>query len=137
MDRINDVVQSIRNLYNLVQKTTNDQLKFIMKNESATVAGNFDILLEEGVETGSIIITTPAAFTGTTGTIDLYGSNDGVNFAVVYQDDNVTPMSFTLATGANTYSWQIKRTLYKHYRIVYTVGDASAGTILATFIGKK
>ena len=94
------------------------------------------MIVDNGVKIGSIEIVTPSAYNGTTGTAVLQGTNDGVNWAGVLQDDNVTAMSFTLATNS-TYTWYLKAVLFKYYRIVFTHGDASAGTVSATFVGKK
>lgn len=100
-----------------------------------TVTSNASIVAD-GVKTGSIDIVTNSAYNGTTGTAVLQQSNDNTNWAGVLQDDNVTACSFTLAT-ASTYTWQLKAVLFKYYRIVYTKGDATLGTVTANFIGKK
>ncbi len=92
--------------------------------------------MSDGVKFGSIVIATDASYNGTTGTAVLQGSNDGASWPGVLQDDNTTAMSFTLAT-ASTYTWQLKTVLFRFYRIVYTHGDASAGTVTANFVGKK
>lgn len=138
MDRTIDVVRAINNLYNL--KNNKDQKAWVMNNvtvASVTTSQTYVVELEDGVESGVIQITTDAAYDGTTGTLALYGSADGVNYGIVYQDDNTTPMSFTPAAGANSLSWLIKRTMYGWYRILYTKGDGTVGVIIARFIGKK
>lgn len=90
----------------------------------------------DGVKIGSIEVETDSNYNGTTGTVVLQGSNDNVKYATVKQDDNTTDMSFTIATNS-TYTWYLKAVLFKYYQIVYTKGDASAGTFTANFIGKK
>ena len=83
---------------------------------------------------GSIQIVTSSDFAGTTGTIALKGSNDGVNFSTIYANDGVTALSFTLTAGNNTYVWELGTVLYGTYQLVYTAGNASAGTISATIL---
>ncbi len=101
-----------------------------------TTANSTTATVADGVKCGSIQIVTDSAYNGTSGTAVLQASNDNVNFATVKQDDNTTDMSFTLAT-ASIYSWYLKAVLFKFYRISYTKGDASTGTITANFVGKK
>lgn len=100
-----------------------------------TATSNVSIV-DDGVKIGSIEIVTNAAYNGTTGTAVLQGSNDNVTYATVKQDDNSTDMSFTLAT-ASTYTWYLKAVLFKYYKVVYTKGDATLGTITVNMIGKK
>lgn len=102
-------------------------------SDLTTVGSNIDLM----VKVGSIVVSTPSTFNGTTTTVTLQASNDNITWFGVVQDDNTTPMSFTLSSGANTAEWQLKAVLFRTYRIVYVHGDASAGTWSAVFIGKK
>lgn len=101
-----------------------------------TTANSTTATVADGVKIGSIEIVTNSAYNGTTGTAVLQGSNDNSTFATVKQDDNTTDMSFTLATNS-TYTWYLKAVLFKFYRIVYTKGDATLGTVTANLVGKK
>ncbi len=125
---------------------TTDQLRQVMQDynyvfanavaanaDLTTVGSNIDIM----VKVGSIVVSTPSTFNGTTTTVTLQASNDNVTWFGVVQDDNTTPMAFTLSSGTNTAEWQLKAVLFRTYRIVYVHGDASAGTWSAVFIGKK
>lgn len=103
---------------------------------TATVASE-TITVFDSIIQGSIMITTDSGFLGTTGTFVLQASNDNINYATVTQDDNTTAMSYTVSNGANSYVMQLKRILFKYYKVVYTKGDASAGIIVGNFIGKK
>lgn len=114
----------------------NDQNKTLMNGTSLATTANFDFTIEDGVERGSIHIVTDSDFNGTTSTLALQASNDNSNWAIVYQDDNVTAMSFTLAASSN-YSFLLKGVFYQFYRLVYTKGNASAGTAVANFRGSK
>lgn len=100
-----------------------------------TTANSTTATIADGVKIGSIEIVTSAAYNGTTGTAVLQ-DNDNTTFATVKQDDNTTDMSFTLAVSS-TYTWYLKAVLFKFYRIVYTKGDATLGTITANLVGKK
>lgn len=91
---------------------------------------------DQGSKQGSMHFITDSSYNGTTGTIALLGSNDNSNFTTVYEDDDTTAMSFTLAASSQ-YVFQIKRRLFKYYKVVYTKGDASAGTITGDFVGIK
>ncbi len=125
---------------------TTDQFRQVMQNynyvfanaaaagsDLTTVGSDLDIM----VKIGSIVVSTPSAFNGTTTTATLQASNDGTTWFGVVQDDNTTACAFTLSAGANTYEWQLKAVLFKTYRIVYAHGDASAGTWSAVFNGTK
>lgn len=103
--------------------------------DGGTTANSVTAQVSDGVKFGSIDIVTSSSYNGTTGTAVLQQSNDNINWAGVLQDDNTTPMSFTLATNS-TYTWQLKAVLFKFYRIVYTKGDTTLGTIIANFVGK-
>lgn len=107
---------------------------YIMLNAPAETAGNFAVTTSARI--GSIQIITNSAFDGTTGTVVLEGSNDGTNWIGVFKDDDVTPLSFTLAAGENNYAWIFKTIAFFQYRIVYTVGDATTGTVNAILIQK-
>lgn len=104
--------------------------------DAATTATSGTITIASGVNIGSIAIVTNSAFNGTTSTMALQGSNDNSNWAQVLQDDNATSMSFTLAAASSTYTFLLKAIFFKFYRLVYTKGDASAGTITANYTGK-
>lgn len=103
-----------------------------MNDADATVAANYIVIVTNQRTVGSIQIFTNSAFDGTTSTTALEGSNDGgIVWSTVFEDDNVTPLSFTLSAGANSFVWIFKTIAFNKYRIVYTVGDATAGTINA------
>lgn len=119
-----------------IYDTTEDQYIDLMSVVTAAASSNNDTpLLADGLSHGNIQITTSAAFNGTTSTIALQGSNDAVTWSTAYQDDNVTPVSFTPA-AASTYNVLLKKIMYRYYRLVYTVGDATLGTVSAIFVGK-
>ncbi len=105
------------------QRTT-----MVTSASSATVTANFDITPTNGT-IGSLQTITSSNFAGTTGTIALQGSNDGTNFTRVYANDGVTALSQTLIAASTSYVWELQRVLYQTYRIVYTKGNASAGSI--------
>lgn len=109
----------------------------LMNAESAAVSNNFSTpFLPGGLIHGNIQASTSSTFVGTTATLALQASNDGTTWSTVYQDDGTTPVSFTLA-ASSIYNALLKRLLYRSYRLVYTKGDASAGTITATFLAKR
>jgi hypothetical protein len=124
-------------IYNDISKFSGDY-SCTMFNAAAggTTANSTTATIADGVKIGSIEIVTNSAYNGTTGTAVLQGSNDNTTFATVKQDDNTTDMSFTLAVSS-TYTWYLKAVLFKFYRIVYTKGDATLGTITANLVGKK
>lgn len=113
-----------------------DQFGTLMNAHSATVSSNFTWQVQDGVDSGSVHAIVSSTFVGTTATLALLGSNDNTNFGTVFQNDGITPVSFTLAASDNKFI-DMQRVLYKYYRLVYTAGDASAGTITANYIGKK
>ena len=117
--------------------TQDDQFTFFNGAAGGTNANSGMLTVAAGVKSGSIMISTNSAYDGTTGTVVLQGSNDGgTTWAGVLQDDNATAMSFTLAAGANTDTFQLKRVLFKFYRLVYTAGNATLGTVTANYVGK-
>lgn len=75
---------------------------------------------------------TSSAFDGSTSTLTLKGSNDGVSWSTLYADDNTTALSFTMAAGARQYDWIVKAAVYKYYLVTYTKGNATAGTLSTT-----
>lgn len=101
-----------------------------------TTANSITATVADGVKYGSITIITSSAYNGTTGTAVLQGSNDNSTFQGVLQDDNTTAMSFTLATNS-TYLWELKIVAFKFYRIVYTKGDSTLGTLTVNMRGVK
>lgn len=113
-----------------------DQFATLMNAHSALTTSNFTWPIHDNVDMGSVHIFVSASFVGTTATLALQGSNDNTNFGTVFQNDGTTPVSFTLAASDNKFV-DMQRVLYKYYRLVYTAGNASAGTITANFIGKK
>lgn len=114
-----------------------DQYTDVIKSgTTAATTANFDLNIKDGIKQGSIHIVTDSSFNGTTGTLALKGSNDGENFVTLYADDGTTPLSFTLAVSSQ-YVFELKRLLYTKYRLVYTKGDASAGSLKANFNGKQ
>lgn len=117
-------------LFSLIGFSQKTNVKII----NAVTAGNSaNFTYEPGNgRIGSIVTTTSAAYNGTTGTIKLYGSNDGENFTQLYANDGVTALSFTLGVSG-TYVWQIQNVMFLQYQIVYTKGDASAGTITSNY----
>ena len=76
---------------------------------------------------------TNSAYSGTTATVALKGSNDGVSWATLYADDNTTALSFTITAASTSYDWLVKAAMYKYYLVIYTKGNASAGTITTTY----
>lgn len=118
-----------------------DDKIYIFNAESAIPSGatttSSPAALQDGIKIGSILNSTSSTYVGTTATIALYGSNDNITYAAVMQDDNVTPCSFTLAAASSTYTWELKAAVFKYYRILYTKGDASVGTITSILAGKK
>lgn len=113
-----------------------DEIFFMINSAPADTSANFDTpSLSDGLIHGNIQTITSSTFNGTTSTLALQGSNTGTNWSTIYQDDGTTAVSFTLATNS-TYNVLLKRILYKYYRFVYTKGNASAGTITSTFVGK-
>ena len=123
-------VDSIKNAL-----TIQDQYCTLLNLQDAGTSLSPSLTIKNGVKYGSIVITTSSTYNGTTGTIALQGSNDNSNFQAVLQDDNATAMSFTPA-ASSTYTFLLKAVLFKYYKLVYTKGDASAGTITSNFIGK-
>lgn len=114
-----------------------DQFETIFNDTSAAATVDSQVInTQNNILQGSIQLVTNSAFNGTTSTIALKGSNDNSNWSTVYQDDNVTPATFTMSSGANDYTFSLKRILYRFYKVVYTKGDAAAGTLTANFIGK-
>ncbi len=113
-----------------------DQYTTVLNGASAASSISPSFRIEDGVKQGSVMVTTSSTYNGTTGTIALKGSNDNSNFQTVLQNDGTTPMSITMATGANNNTFEIERVLYKYYQIVYTKGDATLGTLTGNFNGK-
>lgn len=107
---------------------------FRSKNMDATVSEI--IVPDDSVYQASIIAHTDSTFNGTTSTLSLKVSNDNINYAQAYADDDTTPLTFTLSASSN-YSFLLKKVLFRYYKLTYTIGDASAGILDATFIGKK
>jgi len=114
----------------------NAQAKTIMNDVTAATSLTVAFETPQTATTGSIQNTTSGAFDGTTSTLALQGSNDNVNWSTVFQDDNVTPLSFTLSAGNNSYVWVNKAQVFRYYRVVYTKGDATAGTIKSVIMSK-
>ncbi len=112
-----------------------DQYQTLLDAAAGGTSVSPKFAVSEGVKQGSIMITTSSAYDGTTGTIALQGSNDDINYQAVLQDDNVTAISATLLVSQNT-SFLLKLVLYKFYKLVYTKGNAGAGTVTANFNGK-
>lgn len=117
--------------------TNDDQYNTLLNAVTAATSVSPSFTVQDGVDSGSIQITTSSTFNGSTSTAVLKGSNDNSNFTQVYQSDGTTAMSFTLAAASTNYSWLMGRVLYKFYQLVYTKGDATLGTVTANFIGKK
>lgn len=111
----------------------------MMDAVSATVTATYDAGITNTKKIGVIVISTPASFNGTTSTAVLSGgvrnSSGTITWASVYQDDNITACSFTLATNSQ-YAWIIRATVFDYYRITYTKGDATAGTVTAILSSK-
>ncbi len=103
----------------------------LMNNVASTATGNYSTHLATGRLIGSVQISTNDSFNGSTTTAALQASNDDITWSTVFADDNTTPLSFTLSAGSNSYVWLIKATMFQHYRIVYTKGNATLGTVKA------
>lgn len=114
-----------------------DQFGTPMNGHSALVSSSFSWMAQDGASFGSIHAVPSAAYVGTTATLSLKGSNDNVNFGTVFQDDGITPVSFTFTTALENKMTEINRILYKYYQLDYDAGDASAGTIMVNIIFKK
>jgi len=99
---------------------------------TATVSNTGVITTVPRAQIMTIQTYTSSTFTGTTGTVTLKGSNDGVNWSTLYADDNTTALSCTLTTGVSTCDWIIKSAAYHFYLVIYTKGNASAGTVTTT-----
>lgn len=82
---------------------------------------------------GSVQVTTNSSFDGTTSTVALEASNDGVDWFTVYQDDNTTAMQYTLSAGNNNYIWILKIVGFRFYRINYSKGNATTGRLKGIF----
>lgn len=107
------------------------QTSRVMSAADATTSANFTFTPGSG-KTGSIHIITSSTFSGTTGTIALQGSNDGSTWATVYANDGTTALSFTLTAASTSYVWELENVMYLSYRLVYTKGNTTAGTITTT-----
>ncbi len=81
---------------------------------------------------GSVQIKTSSTFNGTTSTVALNGSLDGIAWFPVLQNDGVTAMSYTLTASFNK-PFNLVTIQYRLYEIIYTKGDATAGTVSATW----
>lgn len=106
------------------------QTTVLMNNVAATATGNYKGQAYQA-EVGSIQISTSAAFNGSTTTAAIQCSNDGTIWSTLYADDNVTPVTFTLTAGENSYICLMKAAGFEFYRIVYTKGNATLGTVKA------
>lgn len=96
-----------------------------------------EVACESGDKIGSIVISTNGDYNGTTGTIELLGSNDNDVYTPVLQDDNVTPMAFTLNGPLDFRTFVLKAVVYKYYRVSYLPGDTTNGGVSAVFVFKK
>ena len=125
---------ALKNIKSALNKK--DFVLSLMNSHIADTSVNHTFEVPSDVTAGSIYITIDSTYNGTTGTIALNGSNDGTNFALLLSDDESQNMQFTLAASDHDI-FQIKRRLFKYYRLVYTKGDATLGNISATFVGIK
>jgi hypothetical protein len=110
------------------------QIQF-MSAVTATVTATYPVVsVTSSVNgsAGSVQIKTNSAFNGTTSTAALNGSNDGVIWFPVLQSDGVTAMSYTLTASFNK-PFNLVTIQYRLYEIIYTKGDATAGTVSATW----
>ena len=113
-----------------------EQYSSLFFNKTATQNANSEFKVEDFATFGNIVISTTEQFNGSTATIQLFGSNDGRFYAPVYQDDNKTLMKFTLASNKQ-YTWYFRRFLFRYYKVSYTAGDTTDGTLTANFLGKN
>lgn len=124
-------------IYKDIAKFSGDYFSTMLNSASGgTTITTDSSTVADGVKYGSITVITNSTYDGTTGTVVLQGSNDNSTFQGVLQDDNTTAMSFTLATNS-TYLWELKIVAFKFYRIVYTKGNATIGTVTANMRGVK
>ena len=121
---------------NVRKSPTKDQVITLFNTQPMSATISQIAVVDDTVYQGSILCTTDSTFNGSTSTLTIYISNDNVTYAQGYADDDVTPLTFTLA-ASSTYSFPLKRILFKYYKLTYTVGNASAGVLNATYVGKK
>lgn len=112
--------------------TASAQTTTLLSAVTATTSITGVITTNQRVQIISIQTYTSSTYAGTTATMTLKGSNDGINWSTMYADDNVTALSCTLTTGVSTCDWIIKSAVYKYYLVIYTKGNASAGTVTTT-----
>lgn len=112
-----------------------DQTEVLTTDAVSTTAVSLPFLIKSGYGSGSVVAVTTSAFNGTTSTLSLKGSIDGITYVQVYMDDDVTALTSTLATNS-TYTFLLKKVLFKYYKLVYVVGDATLGTFSATTFSK-
>lgn len=103
-----------------------------MNGIASTASGTYSVVVTGKV--GHIMVSTNAAFNGSTTTDSLkVGSvnplTGTITWALAYQNDGVTPCIITHSAGANIYTWQLQNALYHYYKIVYTKGNATLGTV--------
>ena len=121
---------------NSIQKSLNkrDFAITVFSSYTTDASRTEHIDIPSNVIEGSIYATTDSTYNGTTGTLALQASNDGVNYSILKTDDEAANISFTLAASDHNII-QIKRRLFRFYRLVFTVGNATAGVLNATFVG--
>src|ERR1035437_5532184 len=112
-----------------------DQTEVVATSVASTVAISFPFLIKSGYTQGSVVSVTDSTFNGTTSTLSLKGSIDGITYVQVDMDDDVTALTSTLATNS-THTFLLKKVLFKYYKLVYVVGDATLGTFSATVFSK-
>src|ERR1035437_2567883 len=112
-----------------------DQVETLVTGGVSATTTNYSFTPKSNYIQGNIVAVTDSTFNGTTTTLSLKGSNDGVTFVQVYADDDITALTYTLSTNS-TYAFLLKRILFKHYKLIYTTGDATLGTYSATVFTK-
>lgn len=113
----------------------------VMNTVTATATGNYQVKTGQRVQVGSIQILTSSDWNGTTGTAVLEYSNAAspnstTDWTPVYADDNTTALSFTLSGASGEYTWVLKTVNYAWYRIVYTKGNGTVGTVTGTMFSQ-
>jgi len=116
----------------LTLTTGYSQTIVLMNSLAATATGNYSSAVAAGRRSGGLHIYTNAAFNGSTSTVAFEKRGDNqCGWATVMADDNTTPITFTLSAGEHNYTVDIKNKSASEYRVVYTKGNATLGTVRA------
>lgn len=92
------------------------------------------VLRLAGPNTIITIISTVTEITGTTaGTVKLYGSLDGVNYAEINSSNVFSPADILTA---QSYAWHVNPSQYTYYKVTYT-GTGTMAAKLATGVLRR